>query len=239
MNELTRVILYKMVIDSLEKIHRCFEENELAFLSYQHKIEDLLRLKLVWLLQSQLDSNNSFKGKYLVRSEWSPNENGGKKCDFAVLKQATHNYERVIAMFELKYHSHQKQETEYVNWFKNDWEKMIAFADEEHKNNNSSIDLYYIFFQQIHLNEISTFDNAFVKSYRKDIDKYRTNSSDLENELNSLNDYWKSIPSLTESYHGGTHKVVDVFSGEYFGHKSILKAVIWNETISKSNTLQL
>lgn len=136
--------------DILKGIHNNFDENELAFLSLQGKIELQVRDKFAWELQKLLNTEYG-KYKYLVRKEWSID--GRKKVDIAILelkpglenKGKTYVWGKVIALMEFKSHNclhdTKGQINEYTNKaFKADVSKMKVMA-----RNETSI--YYIHLQ--------------------------------------------------------------------------------------------
>lgn len=205
----------------IRNITRYFDPDELEFLSFQERIENTLRNKIAWQMQLALDSlyqNKDLDYRYLVRVEWSPTT-GREKCDMAVLrlKDDTNDYSECIAMFEFKAHSHQWWDETFFNAFDDDEEKLLQFSDVNYRTKEA--DLYYIFFQHLHLKRINTYKLActYLHSTNRCFDSQR--DLDKAKQINSLIDYWDNM--FTSPY-----DVIENDLGSYFDHQSFLETVI-------------
>ena len=236
MNDNIHQIVNDSIVGIVANLDCFFQHGELAFLSYENKIETILKNKIAWELQKQLDflsTKKTLSEFYLVKMEWSPEEK--RKCDMAVLRQDKTNnndYSEVIALFELKFTSLQKAEKLYKREFVKDICKMVGFCKEDLHGSKNQIDIYYLFFQQLHLQTIKEYRNAFT--YIKLIDscfgKAKWQELGKQNEVEKIEDYWKnkvfSNVSIKGS-NGSSWKRVEIDLGNYFNHSSFLETAIW------------
>lgn len=236
MNGNIHQIVKDRVFEIVANIGRFFQCGELAYLSYENKIETILKNKIAWELQKHLDDLSAKRilpESYLVKMEWSPGEK--RKCDMAVLQQdkiTNNDYSEVIAMFELKFTSLQKAEKLYEDEFVKDINKMVDFCNKELHGRKDQIDIYYLFFQQLLLQPIKDYRNAFT--YVKLIDscfgKAKEQRLGKQNEVEKIEDYWKnkvfSNVSIKGS-NGSSWKRVEIDLGNYFNHSSFLETAIW------------
>lgn len=108
-----------------------FDENELAFLALQGKIELQLRDKIAWCLEKKS------RGEYYVKREYGIA--GRKKCDLAILNKDM----LPLCLVEFKAHSASIHEDKYYTYCYDDCQKMEEIA----VSASSTPEMYYIFFQ--------------------------------------------------------------------------------------------
>ena len=241
MNGNIHQIVKDRVFEIVANIGRFFQCGELAYLSYENKIETILKNKIAWELQKHLDDLSAKRilpESYLVKMEWSPGEK--RKCDMAVLRQdkiTNNDYSEVIAMFELKFTSLQKAEKLYEDEFVKDINKMVDFCNKELHGRKDQIDIYYLFFQQLHLQPIKDYRNAFT--YVKLIDSCfgKKEGLDKEYEVENLIKYWDDIFKSRKAIIDGRDfsfdcnrvdfSMLETDLGIYFNHPSYLETAIW------------
>ena len=183
-----------------------FEENELAFLALQGKIELQLRDKIAWELN---------KKGYTVKKEYAPTdiEIGRSKCDLAILDDNLNPQ----CLIEFKAHSSHNWEKRYQAAFENDVDKMRYFTK------NKKVDLFYIHFQTFHQTTFNTPLEKMLVAYSDIINRAVKNKvEDIDQEIHKQ---WETIcarenrPDLIEM-----HKIS---AGEYLGHKPIIYTMIY------------
>ena len=241
MNDNIHKIVNDSIVGIVANMDCFFQHGELAFLSYENKIETILKNKIAWELQKQLDflsTKKTLSEFYLVKMEWSPEEK--RKCDMAVLRQDKTNnndYSEVIALFELKFSSLQKAEELYKREFVKDICKMVSFCKKDLHGSKNLIDIYYLFFQQLHLKPIKEYRNAFT--YVKLIDSCFGKMQELEkkNETENIKKYWEDVFSKRKAKINGNDysfdcnrvdfSMIETDLGIYFNHPSYLETAIW------------
>lgn len=202
--------------------------NQLAYLAFEEKIELELRNTIAWQLQKKMDDLcqcGILEGNYMVRVEWSPG--GRSKCDMAVLRldETTDNKADVIALFEFKDHSTQAPEQKYKTKMQDDVKKMKDFLTD-----GESADLYYIFFNHVHLHQVEKY--KLGTPYLSDIDRalrkdFPINKDHVEE---SMTNYCQGLSEDPDMYM--EHSFVDL--GTYFDHNIWLyTAVYLNKNFSK------
>ena len=228
--------VHELLVEITSTITEQFKEKELAFLSSEAKIELTLRNKIAWKLQCALDKmydDGLIDQHYLVRMEWTPYVKDLKakkrKVDMAILRQdnSTNSYTQCIAMVEFKAHSLQKDEKCFIDEYKKDREKMLAFVQSKELVGNMEVRLYFILFQQLHLRPIMKYQNAFT--YLKNINACFNFKGKKEEELNhtielkKIKKYWQRMfESPNEDFLCFENDL-----GDFFDHQSYLETVIW------------
>lgn len=156
----------KFIKDKLEEllqnVPNYFEENELAYITLQQKVERQIRDKIAWKLQKAAD-NKYGVGQLLVRCEWPssydenkldytgvPGISGRSAVDIAVLKMNDDrtDYDEVLALIEFKHHAFLNKETMFYGEFNKDVAKMKKIASLPRKNSPQDLrirqaDLYF------------------------------------------------------------------------------------------------
>ena len=126
--------MINLIENSIKNITKTYQQNELAFLAMQGKIELQLRDKMAWYIE-QKNANYGY-----VRREYNPY--GRKKCDIAILDQ---NY-NPKCLIEFKAHSLARYEKEFLDACKKDISKMKGISQKLQKFPQK----FYIFFQTEH-----------------------------------------------------------------------------------------
>ncbi|MCQ2384137.1 MAG: hypothetical protein MJZ96_04565 [Paludibacteraceae bacterium] len=163
----------KFIKDKLEEllqnVPNYFEENELAYITLQQKVERQIRDKIAWKLQKAAD-NKYGVGQLLVRCEWPssydenkldytgvPGISGRSAVDIAVLKMNDDrtDYDEVLALIEFKHHAFLNKETMFYGEFNKDVAKMKKIASLPRKNSPQDLrirqaDLYFIMLTTSH-----------------------------------------------------------------------------------------
>lgn len=126
----------------LKNVPKYFEENELAYIALQQKVERQIRDKIAWKLQKAAD-NKYGVGQLLVRCEWPssydenkldytgvPGISGRSAVDIAVLKMNDDrtDYDEVLALIEFKHHAFLNNEQWPYKEFEKDVNKMKEIA---------------------------------------------------------------------------------------------------------------
>lgn len=241
MNDNIHQIVNDSIVGIVANMDRFFQYGELAFLSYENKIETILKNKIAWELQKHLDflsTKKTLSESYLVKMEWSPEEK--RKCDMAVLQQdktSNNDYSEVIAMFELKFTSLQKTEKLYKDEFVKDINKMVDFCNKDLHGKKDQIDIYYLFFQQLHLQPIKEYRNAFTYVNLIDSCFCKKEGLDKEYEVENLIKYWDDIFKSRKAIIDGRDfsfdcnrvdfSMLETDLGIYFNHPSYLETAIW------------
>lgn len=155
----------------LGNVPNYFEENELAYITLQQKVERQIRDKIAWKLQKEADKKYGV-GQLLVRCEW-PSSYDSQKLDYqnisgiigrsavdiAVLKMNDDrtDYDKVLALIEFKHHAFLNKETWPFKEFDKDVEKMETMAQLPRKNQSQNLslrkqqaDLYFIMLTTSH-----------------------------------------------------------------------------------------
>lgn len=153
----------------LKNVPKYFEENELAYIALQQKVERQIRDKIAWKLQKAAD-NKYGVGQLLVRCEWPssydenkldytgvPGISGRSAVDIAVLKMNDDrtDYDEVLALIEFKHHAFLNNEQWPYKEFKKDVRKMETMAQLPRKNSPQyfrilQADLYFIMLTTSH-----------------------------------------------------------------------------------------
>lgn len=236
-----KIKIRELLSSIISQITTYYDKDELAFLSFEEKIERTLRDKIAWKLQLKLDELHHIgylTYKYLVRMEWTPYIDDLKlkkrKVDMAVLRQNNDctDYIECIAMFEFKAHSLQKPESFVKDEYAKDSQKLRDFSHaSELKNANVQPDLYFIFFQQLHLQLIEKYQNACTylaainSCFRIPMKKGTTKILNKEEEIEKMHKYWHDIFGCSNQ---DDYQVYESCLGEYFDHSSYLETVVWN-----------
>lgn len=160
----------KKLKELLGNVPNYFEENELAYITLQQKVERQIRDKIAWKLQKAAD-NKYGVGQLLVRCEW-PSSYDSQKLDYqnisdisgrsavdiAVLKMNDDrtDYDEVLALIEFKHHAFLNNEQwPYKEEFNKDVAKMETMALLPRKNQSQDLriqqaDLYFIMLTTSH-----------------------------------------------------------------------------------------
>lgn len=162
-------IIEKKLKELLGNVPNYFEENELAYITLQQKVERQIRDKIAWKLQKAAD-NKYGVGQLLVRCEW-PSSYDSQKLDYqnisgisgrsavdiAVLKMNDDrtDYDEVLALIEFKHHAFLNKETWPYDEFEKDVNKMETMALLPRKNQSQDLriqqaDLYFIMLTTSH-----------------------------------------------------------------------------------------
>lgn len=153
----------------LQNVPNYFEENELAYITLQQKVERQIRDKIAWKLQNAAD-NKFGVGQLLVRCEW-PSSYDSQKLDYpnnsnishrsavdiAVLKMNDDrtDYDEVLALIEFKHHAFLNNEQWPYTEFEKDVNKMETMAQLHRINQSQDLrirqaDLYFIMLTTSH-----------------------------------------------------------------------------------------
>lgn len=224
------LLLKDYLYDIISNITKAFDDNEIAFLSFQEKIETTMRNKIAWKLQLALDAlydRKEVDHRYLVRVEWTPKPKSRSKCDMAVLRLSddTNQYTQCIAMFEYKAHSMQRPEQCFIDEYEKDHAKLLDFRQSESLVGTKDVDLYYIFFLQLHLSIINKYELActYLEGTNNCFGRKpnRQNTLDKDSEMQKLHNYWNKM------FKTSTYDVIENNLGTYFHHQSFLETVVY------------
>lgn len=195
----------ELLVKSIEELK--FEENELAFLALQGKIELQLRDKIAWALYK--------KGYKNVKKEYAPKDidAGRSKCDLAILDDNLNPQ----CLVEFKAHSSQNWENQYKKAFEKDMDKMRDFSK------NKNVDLFYIYFQTYHVKSFNTPREKMLVVYSDIIN--RTVRKDIENIDLEIYRQWEKI--CEKEARPDLIKMHKIEAGEYLGDKPIIYAMIY------------
>lgn len=201
----------ELLIECVENLQDQFEENELAFLSLQGKIELQLRDKIAWMLYK--------KGYTNVKKEYAPKDidAGRKKCDLAILGKDL----KPECLVEFKAHSSQNYESKYKKAFESDVDKMRDFVI------NESPELFYVFFQTYHTKEFGEGREEILVVYRDIINgavkKYNFKSTHEADEY--IKQQWVKICEREGDSDLIEMRKID--AGEYLGDRPVIYAMIY------------
>ena len=196
--------------DCIEDVANLFQDNELAFLALQGKIELQLRDKIAWLLYK--------KGYYNVKKEYAPRveDIGRKKCDLAILDDDL----KPICMVEFKAHSSAKWESHYKKCFEEDLDKMRQMTQQ---GQFKDVQLFYIFFQTVHTRTFETERDTTLVPYCDVI-----NSGVIHHAETTLKKQWEDMCSREDSPELISSVVIE--AGEYLEDTVTIHAMIFGPT---------
>lgn len=200
-------------------ISKSFQQDELAYLVLQQKIERPIRDKIAWELQKALDQKYG-QGELMVRCEWpswydeqnldysNSQISARSAVDIAILKmnQSRDDYEEILALIEFKHHAFLNTETWPYESFIDDVSKMYKMTQISRKGNVSdkrinNADMYFVMLITSHNQQnCNAFGSAVVYwNLLHACQKRGKNKAILYNDpsyVHNLREFWKGFFNL-------------------------------------------